>query len=143
MCAAGSTHSAVKTLDMQRYRFGLLVGGVQKELGFCFLLPLRYRQNRISRCIQDVKNLLCQGCDVNREALPENDIKVTHSPFQQKIQKPSPKTNLISLSTYDEHAGVEKRKQTYLIKFSKLTIMPSSFFMMGMFGGNSAKYRNA
>lgn len=50
---------------MQGYRFGLLVGGVNKELGFRFLLPLRYTLPRISRCIQDVKNLLCQGCDVN------------------------------------------------------------------------------
>lgn len=71
VCARGSAHPAVETLDMQRYRFGLLVGGVQEKLGFCFLPPLRCGQHRVSRCVQDVKNLLCQSCDVNREALPK------------------------------------------------------------------------
>lgn len=65
-----------------------------------------------------------------------------HSPFKLRYRN-SPKTNLIYLITYEQHAGVEKKKEAYLIKFSKLTIMPSSFFMMRTFGGNSAKYRSA
>lgn len=82
MCTSESTHRAVETLDMQRYRFGLLVGGVDKELGFCFLLPLRYTLHRLGRCIQDVEDLLCQGCDVNSQARPKNARLVMCCLFQ-------------------------------------------------------------
>lgn len=63
------TYSVVQPLDVQSDRLGLLIGGVDKELGFLPLLPLRCAWCRISRCIQNVKNLLGQGCDVNRQAL--------------------------------------------------------------------------
>lgn len=65
---------------MQRDGFGLLVGGVEKELGLCFLLPLWHR---IRGCVQDVINFLCQGCDVIRQVLPlkTNEINMTHNLF--------------------------------------------------------------
>ena len=73
------THSAVQTLDVQRDRLGLLVGGVDKELGFLSPLPLRCAGCRISWCIQDFINLLGQGCDVNRQTLPVwRDIIFNH-----------------------------------------------------------------
>lgn len=42
MCESQPTHSAVQPLDVQSDRLGLLVGGVDKELGFLSLLPLRH-----------------------------------------------------------------------------------------------------
>lgn len=64
---------------MQRYRLGLLVGGVDKELGLGFLLPLRHTLHRLRRCIQDVQKLLCQGGDVNTQARPEHEMLVMRS----------------------------------------------------------------
>ncbi len=69
-CVCQPTHSAVQPLDVQSDRLGFLVGGIDKELGFLSLLPLKCAWHRISRCTQDVKHLLGQGCDVNRQALP-------------------------------------------------------------------------
>lgn len=69
-CVSQPTHSAVQPLDVQSDRFGLLVGGVYKELGFLSLLPLRCAWQGISRCIQNIEHLLGQGCDVNRQSLP-------------------------------------------------------------------------
>ena len=70
MTVIQSTHSAVQSLNVQSDRLGLLVGGVDEELGFLYLLPLRCPGWRVSRCPQDVVDLLGQGCDVNRQRHP-------------------------------------------------------------------------
>lgn len=49
---------------MQSDGLGLLVGRIEKELGF--FLSLRWR---ISRCIENIVNLLGQRGDVNRETI--------------------------------------------------------------------------
>ena len=63
-------YSAVQPLDEQCDRLGLLVGGVNKELGLLSLFPFWCARCRVSRIAQYVKNFFCQGRDVNRQTLP-------------------------------------------------------------------------
>lgn len=62
-----STHSAVQPLDVKSDTLGLLLGGVDKELGFLSILSLRCAWHRRS---QNVIYLLGQSRDFNRQALP-------------------------------------------------------------------------